>query len=260
VPPFPAHLEWIGDRPPAVERLCARGPVLVHFICALDLNSVRTLPYLEAWHERYAGGGLTVLGIDSPRFAPSGEREKLAAALTRLGIDFPVAVDAGYHVWRAYGCRGWPSLFLWGRGGALRWFHFGEGEYQATEEEIGSLLGDGGAVDPVAPLRPSDAPGARVIPPTPEMFPGGSPADPWTTGRDDERLAIDYEAAGAAASVDGRGELLVSIDGQSEDPIPIEAPGVYELATHSRHGRHKLELTPSPGLEIYSIGFAPGVP
>jgi hypothetical protein len=262
VPPFPSELEWIGERPPAVERLSARGPVLVHFICALDLNSVRTLPYLTAWHERYRGDGLAVLGVNSPRFPPSGEREKLAAALRRLGVEFPVALDPRYRAWRAYGCRGWPSLFLWGRGGVLRWYHFGEGEYLATEEELRSLLGGvrTSEPEPLAPLRPSDAPGARVMPPSAEIFPGGSPNEPWCASGSLEPLTIDYAAGEAAASVDGLGALALSIDGRQRPSIAVEAPGVYELASHPRHERHTLELVPSPGVSVYSIGFAAGVP
>jgi hypothetical protein len=260
VPPFPPRLEWVGERPPPVERLCALGPLLVHFLCALDLNSVRTVPYLVAWHERYASRGLTVLGIDSPRFAPSGERDKLVAALARLEIRFPVAIDAEYRAWRAYGCRGWPSLFLWGLGGALQWFHFGEGEYQATEEQIAALVADGEQMEPLAPLRPGDAPGARVIPPTPEVFPGGSPSQPWSAATGEERLTVEYDAGGAAVSMDGRGELRWSIDDEPQAPISIDAPGVYELGSHPRHGRHRLELRPSSGLSVYSIGFPAGVP
>jgi hypothetical protein len=201
-----------------------------------------------------------VLGVDSPRFAPSGDREKLAAALARLEVRFPVGIDSEYLAWRAYGCEGWPSLFLWGPGGALRWFHFGEGEYQATEAEIGSLLGAEGSADPVPPLRPSDAHGARVMPPTPELFPGGSPSEPWGAETGGERITVEYEAGGAAASVDGRGEIEVWLDGERRDRTPVDAPGVYELATHPRHERHGLELKPSPGLSVYSIGFSAGVP
>ena len=67
VRPFPPATVWVGEEPAAVERLCARGPLLVHFLDFAQLNSVRALPYLQAWHERYTGLGLTVLGVNSPR-------------------------------------------------------------------------------------------------------------------------------------------------------------------------------------------------
>src|SRR5919106_6289553 len=69
VPPLPADLRWVGvRRPPRIEPLVAVGPVLVHFFDFAQLNAVRTLPYLIAWHERYRDAGLALLGVHSPRF------------------------------------------------------------------------------------------------------------------------------------------------------------------------------------------------
>src|SRR5207249_781611 len=74
--------------------------------------------------------------------------------------------------------------FLWGRGGALRWFHFGEGDYEATERAIQDELritnGAGSLPPPMAPLRPSDSAAAVVIAPTEEVLPGGSLSEPWS--------------------------------------------------------------------------------
>jgi hypothetical protein len=263
VPPFPAGTDWIGSNPGAAEPVCARGPLLVQFIDAGHLSSVRTVPYLSAWHERYRKLGLTLVGVNSPRFPFTAEPGKLTAALGRLEVRFPVAVDASYELWRAYGCEGWPSLFLWGRGGALRWFHFGEGEYTATEEAIQQELGAGDAggelPEPLAPRRPSDAPGALVAPPTGEVFPGGSESRPWVADGGDP-LEIDYAAEGAWATVDGRGVLRASIDGEPAATLEVAAPGAYELASHGRHESHHLALAPSPGLSVYAVSFAAGVP
>lgn len=264
VPPFPADSEWIGDAPPAIERLTARGPVLVHFICAGHLSSVRTLPYVAAWHERYGGLGLSVLAVNSPRFPFTGDRDKLAAALARLGVGFPVASDPRHRIWRAYGCEGWPSTFLWAQGGVLAWFQFGEGEYAATEDELRANLPDGARASApeqnVTPIRPTDAPGAGVVPPSEEVFPGGSAERPWRARPGAAPIELPYEGAGAAVSVDGYGELGVSVDGGTEETIAVDAPGLYELSSHPTHGAHGLVLRPSAGLELYSISFAPGVP
>jgi hypothetical protein len=264
VPPIGEDTEWIGDAPPKIERLTAKGPVLVHFVDVGHLSSVRTLPYLAAWHQRYGELGLSVLAVNSPRFPFTGDARKLAAAVERLDLPFPVAADPAYAIWRAYGCEGWPSSFLWAQGGVLSWFHFGEGEYRATEDEIRGLLPEAareaGLPEPTPPLRPSDAPDARVVPPTQETFPGGGADSPWRAPPDTAALEIDYESAGAAVTVDGRGELAVSLDGGPERAIDVSAPGLYELAEHERHGAHRLSLRPSLGLELYSLSFAPGIP
>jgi hypothetical protein len=264
VPPFPSGVAWIGNRPRAVERLSARGPVLVHFVDLGHLSSVRTLPYLAAWHERYARHGLSVIGVNSPRFSFTGDPAKLEAAARRLRIPFPLAADASRQIWRAYQPPGWPSLFLWGRGGTLRWYHFGEGEYAATEAEIRAELAaggdDSGLPDPMAPLRATDAPRARVVPPSQEIFPGGDIGTPWRAEAGDEPLELAFEGAGAAVTVDGGGELTYAVDGEPARRLAISTPGLYELATYERHGSHRLRLIPSPGLEIWCIAFAPGVP
>jgi hypothetical protein len=247
-----------------VERLCAAGPLLVHFVDAAHLSSVRTLAYVSAWERRYRDLRLTVVGVNSPRFPFTADAGKLAAALMRLDVSFPVAADSRYRIWHEYGCEGWPSLFLWSRGGALRWFHFGEGEYAATEEAIQEELRaadpDLGLPEPLAPMRPSDATGALVAPPSDEVFPGGSESEPWRSREGDRPLELDYAAGGAWATVDGRGVLRASLDGGPALTIEVEAPGAYELAAHERYESHHLSLRPSQGLSVYSVAFAAGVP
>jgi hypothetical protein len=239
----------------------ARGPLLVHFFDLAQLNSVRALPYVRAWHERYDEPGLGVVGVHSPRFPFTREPAAVEGALPALGIDWPVAVDSGHAIFRDYGVEGWPSLFLWSRGGALRWYHLGEGDYRETElvirEEL-SQEGNGGWPDPVEPLRPSDAPGAQVIPPTPEIHPGGSAEEPWHPEGDP--IAADYRGGGAYAAATGTGELRPSLDGTALEPVAVSGPGLYELTSHPASEEHRLELHGSGTPAVYSLQFAPGIP
>ena len=264
IPPLPADLTWVGEAPPRVERLAATGPVLVHFFDFAQLNAVRALPYVRGWHERYAATGLTVLGVHTPRFPFTAADGAVADATRRLGIVHPVAVDSARRVWRAYGCEGWPSLFLWGRGGVLRWFHFGEGEYEATETVIQELMlesaPDARLPDPLPPVRPSDAAGALVAPPSDEVLPGGSTSEPWRATADRPELELGYAAGGAYASVDGSGAIEVSLDGRAARRVEIDAPGLAELALHDSHEEHVIRLRPSEGVRVWSISFAAGVP
>jgi hypothetical protein len=259
-PDLPEGISWIGERPQSMPNLTAAGPVLVHFLDFAQLNSVRTLPYLVEWDQRYREAGLTTLGVQAPRFPFGSDADRVSAGLTELGIGFPVAIDAERELWLAYGCEGWPSLFLWTNGGALSWFHFGEGEYLGTEmaiqEELRELDALRSLPEPMDPLRPSDSPGAKVMPPTPELFPGGSWEQPWT-GR---ALELDYEAGGAHATVEGTGTLSVTVDGSDPQQLQIDGPRLYTLAEHQRHEAHHLKLEPSPGLRIWSVSFAAGVP
>jgi hypothetical protein len=263
-PDLPAGLDWIGAEPDSMPALTAGGPALVHFFEFAQLNSVRTLPYLEQWSQRYRDHGLSVIGVQAPRFPFAAEPEAVAAGLAELGVSFPVVIDAEHELWAAYGCDGWPSLFLWSLGGALAWAHFGEGEYRATEDAIQEELRELDALrplpEPLAPLRDTDAPGARVMAPTPESFPGGSWERPWTAGEDGEALALDYQAGGAFATVEGDGEIEVEIDGRWTTLPPSPQPGLRKLAEHPRHEAHDLVLRPSPGMRVWSLSFAAGLP
>lgn len=242
-----------------MERLTAAGPVLVNFFDFAELNSVRALPYLAAWHERYAGAGLTLIGMHTARFPFSEDPTAVEAAVRRLEIPYPVIVDEHRTAWADYGCHGWPSLFLWSRSAVLSWYHFGEGEYAATEEAIREQLDDVLSLPaPITPLRPADAAEATLIGPTPELFPGGSEREPWRASAESPELEVPFQAAAAWAALDGRGKLAFELDGVAREPIELGEPGLYELCPEGPHGHHRLVLRPGPEVEIYSVSFAAG--
>jgi hypothetical protein len=263
-PDLPASLSWIGEEASSMPSLTAAGPVLVHFFDYAQLNSVRTLPYLSEWDRRYREAGLTTIGVQAPRFPFGADRASVAAGLRELEIDLPVAIDAERELWHAYGCKGWPSLFLWSTGGSLGWFHFGEGEYLGSElaiqDELRQLDALRSLPEPMEALRPSDAPGAMVMPPTDELFPSGSWERAWRSGEDGEELAVAYAAGAAYATVEGEGQVALSLDGGAPTTLEVDGPALYVLAEHERHEGHSLELHPTPGLRVWSVSFAAGVP
>jgi hypothetical protein len=262
-PEFPGRIPWINRAaPPRMAELTASGPVLIHFFDFAQLNSVRALPYVIEWERRYAPLGLSVVGIHSPRFRFSGGRDAATEGIAALGVEHAVALDSDYAIWHDYGCRGWPSLFLWGRGGVLTWAHFGEGEYLATEEAIQEELR---AMDlaaplpaPMDPLRATDAAGALVAPPSEEVFPGGSPAEAWEASDGEHGLEVEYEAGGAYVVVEGHGTLEACVDGGP--PAKLSGQGLIPIAEHPRHERHTVAIDASPGVRVWAISFAPGIP
>src|SRR3712207_5327701 len=168
-PPFPAKLPWVNAASLRMDQ--QRGkPVLVEFWDFCRVSSLRTLPYLKAWHERYASEGLRVVSVHSPGFAPARDEDAVRAAVARLGIEHPVLIDGELRLWTAYDNEGWPARYLWApdeRGHHLHEFHYGEGAYQETELAIQELLGV--EREPLAPLRPEDDPAAQIVVPTPEQ-------------------------------------------------------------------------------------------
>jgi hypothetical protein len=258
VPPFPPALDWIGGEPPVSERMTARGPMLAAFFEVGELSGVQMLPYLSAWAERYGPSGLTVLGVHTPRSDLARSTARLGAALARLGIAFPVANDLDYRVWHLYGAKGWPSLFLWGRGGVLRWLGLGEEECVRAETAIRTELATGDAEralpEAVGPLRPRDEPGVELVKPSDEAFPGGSHDRAWSPAPG-EPLEIEYTGGGCWAAIDGEGAASVSVDGGEPWPLRIEGPGLYRLSEHPRHGLHEVRLELDPSLRVWSVSF-----
>lgn len=235
-PPFPPGLEWINSKPVHMHRLRG-GPVLIEFWDFCRANSVRTLPYIKGWHERYGPAGLSVIGVHSPGFAPSCDPTAVRAAVGRFQITHPVVVDSELEIWRLYGNLGWPARYLWDADGMLVHYHYGEGGYEETEVEIQSLCGVGGPTIP--PRRPEDRPGAILKPQTEDQQ--GSYSGP-------------YEAGGVWAVLDGEGK--VTVNGRE---LHVEGPGCYELISHRRSKRGRLELSCSAGVRCHAICFTPGL-
>ena len=155
---------------------CRGAVVLVEFWESTCVNCVRTLPYLKAWHERYAGRGLTIVGVHTPEFDFTGDAETVAAAVAAEGIPYPVLLDHGARSWGLFANHYWPSRYLIDARGYLRYEHFGEGAYGQTEEWIQKLLqeaGDAAPMPPVLePVREEDRPGAVCRPATREIHAG----------------------------------------------------------------------------------------
>ncbi len=114
--------------------------VLVDFWTYTCINCIRTLPYLTAWDEKYAGNGLVIIGVHTPEFDFEKEQSNVKAAVEKYGIKYPVVQDNDYATWNAYQNHYWPHKFLIDAEGYIRYDHIGEGAYEETEREIIKLL------------------------------------------------------------------------------------------------------------------------
>jgi thiol-disulfide isomerase/thioredoxin len=135
---------WLNSEPLTPAGL--RGKVvLVQFCTYSCVNWLRTLPYVRAWDERYRDDGLVVIGAHSPEFPFEHDIEKVRPALEAMGVQYPIAMDNDFAVWRAFGNQYWPALFVADAQGRLRDHHFGEGRYEGSERVIQQLLAEAGA-------------------------------------------------------------------------------------------------------------------
>src|SRR5581483_2173238 len=160
-PPFPTKATWVNVATLRMDQQLGR-PVLIEFWDFCRPNSLRTLPYIKAWHERYEPAGLRVIGVHSPGFPPSLDPDAVRDAVARLGIEYAGVIDSDHAIWRDYDNLGWPARYLYNQEGTLFEYHYGEGAYADTEAAIRELLGlphGAGEFEPVDAVRPEDAPG-----------------------------------------------------------------------------------------------------
>jgi thiol-disulfide isomerase/thioredoxin len=137
---------WLNSEPLTPAALRGR-PVLVEFWTFTCINWIRTLPYVRRWFEKYRGDGLVVIGAHTPEFEVEHSVEDVRRAVAEMGIEYPIAIDSDYAIWRAFDNRYWPALYFVDADGQIRHHRFGEGEYEYSEIVIQLLLGASGAGD-----------------------------------------------------------------------------------------------------------------
>jgi thiol-disulfide isomerase/thioredoxin len=137
---------WLNSGPLTPEGLRGRV-VLVDFWTYTCVNWLRTLPYLRGWAAKYATQGLTVVGVHTPEFGFEYELDNVTARSQAFGVEYPIALDDDYGIWRDFSNHFWPALYLADPQGRIRYHHFGEGEYAMTEMVIQQMLVDAGADD-----------------------------------------------------------------------------------------------------------------
>jgi len=136
--------EWLNSPPLTASAL--RGKVvLVDFWTYTCINWLRTLPYIRAWHRKYRNEGLAVIGVHAPEFSFEKNIDNVRRAVNDMRIDYPVAIDNEYVIWRAFRNQYWPAFYFVDAQGRVRHHQFGEGSYEQSEMIIQRLLIDAGA-------------------------------------------------------------------------------------------------------------------
>lgn len=235
-PMFPSEVEWANVAMLSMAKQAGR-PVLIEFFDFCRVSSLRTLPYVKAWHEKYEADGLRVISVHCPGYPASEDPEAVRAAVERLGIDWAVCIDHDFALWRRYENKGWPARYLWTPRLRLFEFHYGEGGYAETEQAIQELLGMEREL--VAPVRPEDDPAAEIVVPTPEQ-PGA--------------YCGPYVAGGVWVVVDGEG--VISVNGSE---LGVDGPGAIEVTEHGQSTEGELELVAGEGVTVHATAFTPGL-
>ena len=141
---------WLNSQPLSTESL--RGKVvLVDFWTYTCINWLRTLSYIRAWAETYEQHGLVVIGVHTPEFPFEEDVDNVREAVKEMAVEYPVALDSDYGIWRAFDNHYWPAAYVADAEGRIRHHRFGEGGYDELERIIQRLLGVDGDLVSVSP-------------------------------------------------------------------------------------------------------------
>jgi cytochrome c biogenesis protein CcdA/thiol-disulfide isomerase/thioredoxin len=290
-PEFQDIDRWLNSRPLTLASL--RGKVvLIDFWTYSCINCLRTLPYVKRWADTYRRAGLVVVGVHTPEFAFEHVPANVERAVRSLGVRYPVVLDNSYGTWGAWGNQYWPAKYFVDRQGHVRYAHFGEGEYQRSEDVIRTLLAEKALPKPVSASIHDQTPtelltpetylgsgridrfvGSRLIPgheadySLPKVVPQNSFAygGRWTVDKerivagDGARLRLSFRAHKVFLVLGTSGDaesVRVAIDGRPLTTVRVTEDRLYTLAELPGDASdHLLDLSFTPGTEAYAFTF-----
>jgi hypothetical protein len=220
LPGFEGATGWLNSEPLTPERLRGRV-VLVDFWTYTCINWLRTLPYLRAWDAKYRDLGLTMVGVHTPEFGFERDVDNITVRTAGFGVEYPVAIDSRYGVWRAFANHFWPAVYIADAQGRLRYHHFGEGEYAMTELVVQQLLLEAG--------KDGIEPDLAMVEPR-----GFEVAADWRTLRTRETYTGYQQAAGLASLEDLRPDVAHTYTVPPSLDLGQWAPvGRWTMAAHA---------------------------
>jgi cytochrome c biogenesis protein CcdA/thiol-disulfide isomerase/thioredoxin len=232
IPSFAGATLWLNSPPLTPESL--RGKVVVvDFWTYSCINCLRALPYVKSWYEKYKDHGLIVIGVHAPEFAFEKDPNNVRRAVADLKITYPVALDNDYVIWQAFNNQYWPAHYFIDATGHIRAHHFGEGNYDESEQTIRTLLTEAGQSGlPPPGMGAAKAVGVQAPPDeahdqSPETYvgyrradnfasPGGFAQDQTHVYSAPAELKLNQWALGGSWSVDPEKAVLGASGGKIE--------------------------------------------
>jgi cytochrome c biogenesis protein CcdA/thiol-disulfide isomerase/thioredoxin len=232
IPSFAGATLWLNSPPLTPEAL--RGKVvMVDFWTYSCINCLRALPFVESWYEKYKDHGLVVIGVHAPEFAFEKDPNNVRRAVADLKVTYPVALDNDYAIWQAFNNQYWPAHYFIDATGRIRGHHFGEGNYDESEQTLRKLLTDAGQTGlPPAGMGAAKAVGVQAPPDeahdqSPETYvgyrraenfasPGGFSQDQSHRYAAPAALKLNQWALNGSWSVDPEKAVLGAVPGKIE--------------------------------------------
>jgi len=255
--PFPSldgAVSWLNSSPLTREQLKGKV-VLIDFWTYSCINCLRSIPYVEAWWEKYKSDGLVVIGVHTPEFAFEKDPSNVAKSLIDLKITYPVAVDSNYAIWKAFHNQYWPAHYFIDANGTIRYHHFGEGKYDESELVIQQLLREKNGNLKTAGLVQVAASGSQAAPDfkdnaSPETYIGYSRQQNYMSPQDIREDGPQAYTAPSRLKVNQWG-LAGNWNVSDEHATLVAAPGKVIFRFHSRD----LHLVLGPGKNGKPVRF-----
>ena len=253
LPSLEGATQWLNSPPLTAQSL--RGKVvLVDFWTYSCINCIRALPYVRGWADKYKDHGLVVIGVHAPEFAFERDPRNVTRAVKDLGVDYPVALDNDYAIWKGFSNEYWPAHYFIDTQGHIRQHHFGEGDYEQSEDVIRQLLTEAGQKNLPGGYVQPEAPGAEAVASgdagrSPETYVGYARAENFAGGRMARDEYRTYHAAQSLVAnqwaLDGRWSV-------GDESARLGSPGgriVYRFRGRDLH------LVLGPGSEGKPVRF-----
>ncbi len=131
--------DWFNVPGPISLRALRGKVVLLDFWTYGCINCMHVIPDLRRLEEKYRDE-LVVIGVHSAKFDNERKSENIRRILVRYDIDHPVANDANFAIWGAYGAKAWPTQVLIDPEGYVVATASGEGQGKAFDEAIAAVV------------------------------------------------------------------------------------------------------------------------
>ena len=285
-PEFTGITEWINSKPLTIKQLKGKV-VLIDFWTYSCINCLRTLPFVEKWYDLYRDKGLVVVGVHTPEFPFEKETGNVEKAVAKFGIKYPVAMDNGYSTWNAYKNQYWPAEFLIDQKGNIVYEHFGEGEYDHTENAIRGLLGLNESVptENGQDLSKINSPEMyfnlnRIQNLTPSQIPSKhsetyvfnhnlalnnfAVEGNWKFDENDAevtkgsgKIYLHFYSGKVfmVASSDKPATIKITVDGKPQPDVQVQMSQLYTLFNSSDYREHDIEIDVPAGFKAFTFTF-----
>jgi len=141
MPSLSGAVQWLNS--PALSKESLRGKVVLVDFWTFDcINCQHSIPFVNEWAKKYEKDGLVVVGVHTPEYPYERVVDNVRKNVAKLGLNYPIAIDNDYAIWRAFGNQYWPAHYIIDAQGQIRYTHFGEGDYDTQEQVIQQLLAE----------------------------------------------------------------------------------------------------------------------